>query len=86
MDQYLSRNCVVCGSKRNLKPRCVYQLVAKATGAPLNLYQEVDKKTFNDTDVNFHCTSCREICFYCKKPHTGKSKYINYIPNIYDMD
>ena len=82
-DQCFPRNCVVCGSKRMLKPRRVYQLVAKATGAPLNLYQEIDKKTFDGTDVNFHCTSCREDCFFCKKPHTAKREFSYLFKYIY---
>ena len=72
----LSKTCSVCGSNHLLRPKCAHNLVARATGAPVHLYQEVDKKTMSNTDVDFHCTTCKEKCFYCNKAHTIKSKFI----------
>ena len=68
-------SCTVCGTNHQIKPKCAYQLVAKATGAPSNLFQQIDNDTFQQTNTNLMCELCREKCFYCSKDHKSNSKY-----------
>ena len=83
VDAGLSKKCSVCGNLKQIKPKCAFKLVAKATGLPPEMFQPIPKKTFQNTDVNLMCTDCKEKCFFCNKAHVSKSKFITIY--IYEM-
>ena len=81
----LFKNCNVCGKMQKIKPKCAFKLVAKATGSPTDIYQPVQKNTFQNTDVNLMCTDCKEKCFFCNKAHVSRCKLINIYMMIYNI-
>ena len=70
------KSCTVCGKKQQIKPKCVFRLVANVTGSPANLFQNIDKETFKKTDVQLMCSDCKEKCFFCNVYHGSKSELV----------
>ena len=48
VDLVHSKNCTVCGQLHKIKPRCAFNMVAKATGSPTTLFQQIDKETLKN--------------------------------------
>ena len=79
----LTKNCVACGSECVIKPICGQRLLSKITGTKTTKKKAVDKKVFERTDVQLYCYKCKEICFYCRKPHQITRKSHHCIISIY---
>jgi hypothetical protein len=66
---YIKR-CVCCNKEYKIKDSCAHDMFKKSGNQKDS--ERITSRDFNNSSIQLYCINCKQNCFYCKKPHSGK--------------